>query len=126
MHAILRFLLILAIPATIVLALLPAPPAIAGLEADPTKHAVGMGLVTFLGGAAFPRRSLWAILLVVALASGTLEFLQGVHPFTRDPDPADWLAGMIGAAIGAGLLATIRSTMLAGARSRRSRPRPNL
>lgn len=116
-----RVLVALVALATVVLALLPSPPAIAGLEADPIKHAFGIFLVTALAGLAFPRASIWLLFLVVAVASGALEVVQGIPPFTRDPDLADWIAGMIGALVGAALLAAFRLALFGiGMRSQRA------
>ncbi|WP_147416751.1 hypothetical protein [Sphingomonas edaphi] len=61
-----------------------------------------------LAGFAFPQTSLLMILASVAVGSGVLEFVQGTPPFMRDPDPYDWIAGMIGAGAGFILLLIVR------------------
>ena len=104
MKILFRLLLLAAIAGTLVLALMPSPPPIIGAETDPTKHAIGMLAVTALAGLAFPQISLIAVLSTVAVGSGLLEYVQGMPPFTRDPDPKDWIAGMMGALVAAVLV----------------------
>jgi hypothetical protein len=107
-----RVMLAVCVAITVGLGLMTSPPLLPGLESDPVKHAVGMAVLTFFAPFAFPRASLWLVLLVIAIASLGLEYLQGVPPFQRDPDPNDWLAGMAGvivAIIAVGLCRTLAS-----------------
>jgi hypothetical protein len=90
-------MLAISIVITLGLGLMTSPPLLPGLETDPIKHAAGLAVVTLLAAIAFPRISLWLVLLVFAIASLGLEYLQGIHPFQRDPDPNDWIAGVAGA-----------------------------
>ncbi|RIX27024.1 hypothetical protein D3M59_10735 [Sphingomonas edaphi] len=108
MKILFRLLLLAAIAGTLVLALMPSPPPLLGPDTDPTKHAIGMLAVMMLAGFAFPQTSLLMILASVAVGSGVLEFVQGTPPFMRDPDPYDWIAGMIGAGAGFILLLIVR------------------
>ena len=104
-----RTLLVLVTGATLALAMVPTPPAVTGLETDPAKHAAGIFVIMALAGLAFPRSRVVYLLLTVAIGSGALEYIQGQPPFTRNPDAADWAAGMVGAIAAAALIAMWRT-----------------
>ena len=60
------------------------PPAVIGVESDPTKHVLGLAALMFFGVAAYPDARLTTIVLWLAAGSFAIEVLQGVPPFHRE------------------------------------------
>jgi VanZ family protein len=65
---------------------------------DKLEHATAWFVLTAAGYVLSPRRR-WAIPLFAALFGVLVEVLQGVLPFGRDAEAADWVADCMGVAV---------------------------
>ena len=99
------------------LSLMPIPPAIAGIGSDPMKHAVGWAGLTLLMAIAYRGLSATQLITLIAVANLATEVLQGVAQIGRNPDALDWVWGMVGTLIIAGLRNVLLSVRPDEARS---------
>lgn len=77
---------------------------------DKADHYVAFGVLTVLSLVVFPKRSLWAIGIAMALVGGAIELIQGLPWVHRDCDFWDWVAELcaIGTVYGCVIAARIR------------------
>jgi VanZ family protein len=80
---------------------------------DKVEHTIAWFLLTSLGYALAPRRT-WAIPAYAAVIGVLVEVLQGVLPFGRDPEVADWFADMTGVVAAVLVFAVIRRVAKGG------------
>jgi VanZ family protein len=87
---------------SLVMALLPHPPEIPGHPSDKIQHIAAFATLALLGSWAFPRMSLFRLLIALSLFGAAIEVLQAIPVLHRDSDIRDWLADTV--AVGAILL----------------------
>ena len=98
----LRLAFWLALAVTLVMALLPNPPAMPGRPTDKVQHIAAFATLTFLAALGFPRLRLRVIFVWMAALGLVIEVLQMIPILHRDAQAADWLADC--AAVAATLL----------------------
>jgi hypothetical protein len=76
---------------TLVMALVPQPPAFPVALSDKIQHATAFAVLAGLGACAWPSR-LVQIALVLIIIGGLIEILQMIPPLHRDAEFADWSA----------------------------------
>ena len=76
---------------TMVMALVPQPPALPVALSDKIQHATAFAVLAGLGACAWPRR-LVQIALVLIIIGGLIEILQMIPLLHRDAEFADWYA----------------------------------
>jgi hypothetical protein len=62
---------------------------------DKAEHFIAFYTLTGLGVAAFPRRQLWVIGILLSALGALIEFVQGLSVVHRDRDFWDWVADTI-------------------------------
>ena len=62
---------------------------------DKAEHFIAFYALTGLGVAAFPRRQLWVIGVLLSALGALIEFVQGLPVVHRDRDFWDWVADTI-------------------------------
>ena len=62
---------------------------------DKAEHFIAFYALTGLGVAAFPRRRLWVIGILLSGLGALIEFVQGLSVVHRDRDFWDWVADTI-------------------------------
>lgn len=88
---------------TFVAAVMPARQAPQLFAWDKAEHFAAFFTLTVLGAAAFPRRSIALLALLLSAFGGFVEFVQALPIVGRDADVRDWVADSV--AVGAALLA---------------------
>jgi hypothetical protein len=73
-------------------AVMPPTHAIQLVPWDKAEHFIAFYALTGLGVAAFPRRRLWVIGVLLSLLGALIEYVQGLHIVHRDRDFWDWVA----------------------------------
>ena len=92
----------LCVVAVLVLALAPAPPQVITTGWDKTNHLLAFAVMLVLGRAAFPRREMTLMLLLLAFG-GLIELLQYFVAY-RSAEWGDWLADAVGLLVGWGVV----------------------
>ena len=87
----------------LVMALLPKPPPVPGVESDKVLHMLAFATLAALAGAAYPARSLWAMWLGFAAFGALIELLQMIPGLNRDAQFMDWVADIVAAGVVLGL-----------------------
>lgn len=82
----------LAVAFTLVMALLPAPPAALLVAGDKVLHMAAFALLSLLAALAFPRRRALELFAGLAALGGLIEVLQMIPALRREADLGDWLA----------------------------------
>jgi hypothetical protein len=82
-------------------AVIPPAQAVQLAPWDKAEHFMAFYALAGLGAAAFPKRSLWVIALLLSAFGALIEFVQGLDIVHRDRDFWDWVADTL--AIGAAL-----------------------
>jgi hypothetical protein len=82
----------LALIVTLVMALLPKPPALPMQATDKVQHIAAFAALTFLATLGFPRLRLRVIFVWMAALGLAIEVLQMVPALHRDAQTSDWLA----------------------------------
>ena len=73
-------------------AVIPPAHAIQLVPWDKAEHFIAFYALTGLGVAAFPRRRLWVIGVLLSALGALIEYVQGLHIVHRDRDFWDWVA----------------------------------
>jgi hypothetical protein len=81
---------------------------------DKAEHFTAFYVLMGIGAAAFPRRPLWLVGLLLSAFGGLIELVQAIPFVHRDCDVWDWVADSIG------VLAVIAPTLLPGWRTWRA------
>ena len=87
-----RLVFWLALAVTIVMALLPNPPALPRQATDKVQHIAAFAALTFLAALGFPGLRLRVIFVVMAALGLAIEVLQMIPTLHRDAQASDWLA----------------------------------
>ena len=82
----------LALAVTLVMALLPNPPALPMQATDKVQHMAAFAALTFLAALGFPSQRLRVIFVWMAALGLAIEVLQMIPILNRDTQAADWLA----------------------------------
>lgn len=88
----LRFAFWLALAVTLVMALLPNPPALPQQATDKVQHMAAFAALTFLAALSFPGFRLRVIFVAMAALGLAIEVLQMIPTLHRDAQASDWLA----------------------------------
>jgi hypothetical protein len=88
----LRLAFWLALSVTIVMALLPNPPALPVQANDKVQHMAAFAALTFLAALGFPSLRLRVIFVCMAALGLAIEVLQMIPALHRDAQASDWLA----------------------------------
>jgi hypothetical protein len=88
----LRLVFWLALAVTLVMALLPNPPALPQQATDKVQHMAAFATLTFLAALGFPRLRLRVIFVWMAALGLAIEVLQMIPILHRDAQASDWLA----------------------------------
>ena len=88
----LRLAFWLALAVTLVMALLPNPPALPVQATDKVQHVAAFAALTFLAALGFPSLRLRVIFVWMAALGLAIEVLQMIPILHRDAQAADWLA----------------------------------
>ena len=88
----LRLAFWLALAVTLVMALLPNPPALPVQANDKVQHMAAFAALTFLAALGFPSLRLRVIFVWMAALGLAIEVLQMIPILHRDAQAADWLA----------------------------------
>ncbi len=83
----------------LVVALWPLPPAIPTDISDKVQHAAAFATLALLALWAFPRLSLWWIIVGLSLFGAFIEVAQGTPLIHRDRDVFDWVADTVACAV---------------------------
>ena len=73
-------------------AVIPPRHAVQLVPWDKAEHFIAFYALTGLGAAAFPRRRLWVIAVLLSLFGALIEIVQGLPIVHRDRDFWDWVA----------------------------------
>jgi hypothetical protein len=76
-------------------AVIPPSHALQLVPWDKAEHFIAFYALTGLGVAAFPRRQLWVIGVLLSALGALIEFVQGLSVVHRDRDFWDWVADTI-------------------------------
>lgn len=88
----LRLAFWLALAVTLVMALLPNPPALPVQANDKVQHMAAFAALTFLAALGFPSLRLRVIFVWMAALGLAIEVLQMIPTLHRDAQASDWLA----------------------------------
>jgi hypothetical protein len=100
---VIRPLFLLAIALTLVMALLPQPPALPiDRFGDKLEHMLAFGVLALLARFSFQRVSSWRLLEHLSFFGAMIEVCQSLPMINRDCDARDWVADTI--AVGVALL----------------------
>src|SRR6267378_127684 len=80
---------------TLYSAVIPPTHALQLVPWDKAEHFIAFYTLTGLGVAAFPRRRLWVIGILLSGLGALIEFAQGLSVVHRDRDFWDWVADTI-------------------------------
>lgn len=81
-----------ALPFTLVMALLPHPPTLPGEAGDKLLHVLAFSTLSLLASAGFSGRRRLQVLLGLVVLGGAIELLQAIPSLHRDAEWLDWLA----------------------------------
>ena len=87
-----RFVFWLALAVTLVMALLPNPPALPRQATDKVQHVAAFAALTFLAALGFQGLRLRVIFVAMAALGLAIEILQMIPTLHRDAQVSDWLA----------------------------------
>ena len=87
-----RFVFWLALAVTLVMALLPNPPALPRQATDKVQHVAAFAALTFLVALGFQGLRLRVIFVAMAALGMAIEVLQMIPSLHRDAQASDWLA----------------------------------
>ncbi|MFN3551933.1 MAG: hypothetical protein ACK4UL_02400 [Novosphingobium meiothermophilum] len=80
----------------LVMAVLPHPPKLAGLDVgDKVQHMLAFFVLTGLAGAGWPRLPLLRLALWLALVGAGIELVQAIPSLNRTSDWRDWAADSV-------------------------------
>ena len=75
-----------------VTAILPHPPDVPGNPSDKLQHITAFAVLALLGSFAYPRASVWRLVVGLSLFGAIIELVQAIPMLHRDSDVMDWLA----------------------------------
>ena len=104
----LRLAFWLALAVTLVMALLPIPPALPVQATDKVQHMAAFAALTFLAALGFPSLRLRVIFVSMAALGLAIEVLQMIPTLHRDAQASDWLADCAATAATTLLCAALR------------------
>lgn len=87
-----RLVFWLALAVTLVMALLPNPPALPRQATDKVQHVAAFAALTFLAALGFQGLRLRVIFVAMAALGMAIEILQMIPALHRDAQASDWLA----------------------------------
>lgn len=87
-----RLVFWLALAVTLVMALLPNPPALPKQATDKVQHVAAFAALTFLAALGFQGLRLRVIFVAMAALGMAIEILQMIPALHRDAQASDWLA----------------------------------
>jgi hypothetical protein len=87
-----RFVFWLALAVTLVMALLPKPPALPTQATDKVQHMAAFAALTSLAALGFPGLRLRVIFVSMAALGLAIEVLQMIPILRRNAQASDWLA----------------------------------
>jgi len=87
-----RLVFWLALAVTLVMALLPNPPAVPKQATDKVQHVAAFAALTFLAALGFQGLRLRVIFVAMAALGMAIEVLQMIPALHRDAQASDWLA----------------------------------
>jgi len=87
----LRLAFWLALAVTLIMALLPNPPALPMQATNKVQHMAAFAALTFLAALGFPSLRLWVIFVAMAALGLAIEVLQMIPILHRDAQASDWL-----------------------------------
>ena len=93
-----RLVFWLALAVTLVMALLPNPPALPRQATDKVQHMAAFAALTLLAALGFQGLRLWVIFVAMAALGMAIEILQMIPTLQRDAQASDWLADCAAAA----------------------------
>ena len=93
-----RLVFWLALAVTLVMALLPNPPALPRQATDKVQHMAAFAALTFLAALGFQGLRLRVIFVAMAALGMAIEILQMIPTLHRDAQASDWLADCAAAA----------------------------
>lgn len=103
-----RVVLCAAVALLLFYAFYPGPDHPRLLPWDKAEHFLAFGLIAVLVMIAFPRLRALTTLLGLAAACLAVELVQSLALVHRQPEAADWLGGVIGAAVGVAIVTAWR------------------
>ena len=89
----------LALAVTLVMALLPKPPALPMQATDKVQHIAAFATLTFLAALGFTGLRLRVIFVAMAALGLAIEVLQMIPTLHRDAKASDWLADCAATAV---------------------------
>ena len=87
-----RLVFWLGLAVTLIMALLPNPPALPMQATDKVQHIAAFAALTFLAALGFPSLRLRVIFVAMAALGLAIEVLQMIPTLHRDAQASDWLA----------------------------------
>jgi VanZ family protein len=94
-----RFAFWLALAVTLVMALLPKPPALPTQATDKVQHIAAFAALTSLASLGFPSLRLRVIFVCMAALGLAIEVLQMIPTLHRNAEVSDWLADCAASAV---------------------------
>ena len=95
----LRLAFLLALAVTLVMALLPNPPALPTQASDKVQHIAAFAALTFLAALGFLSLRLRVVFVAMAALGLAIEVLQMIPTLHRDAQASDWLADCAATAV---------------------------
>ena len=92
----------------LIMALIPKPPPVPGVESDKVLHMIAFATLATLAGAAYPKVSLWKMWLGFVAFGAMIELLQMTPGLNRDAQFMDLVADAFAAGVVLGLYALWR------------------
>ena len=80
---------------TLVMALIPKPPAVPVGYCDKIEHALAFATLGLLGVFGYPRLSALRLIVALSLFGAFIELAQATPIIHRDCDPLDWVADTV-------------------------------
>lgn len=95
------------------MALLPRPPQLPGAPSDKTQHILAFAVLTALAVGAYPKTRLLVLCAALSAFGVLIELLQAIPQLHRDASVADWAADTMAVAFVAGIIALLRTVVVA-------------
>jgi VanZ family protein len=80
-----------------VMAVLPHPPEVPGVQSDKVQHILAFVVLAGLGAAAYPKMGLARLGFALSCFGALIELVQAIPALHRDSDFTDWVADTIAA-----------------------------
>lgn len=106
--AALRWLFWAALVFAVVMALVPKPiPNPTDRLGDKFQHMLAFGMLSLLGGLAFPRLVLWRLALMLLALGAAIELAQAIPALNRTSSLADFVADAVVTLVVTGIMALV-------------------